>query len=203
MPVTDETAVLHSFVLRVQLICKELQLLQQTLGQYEQADRPGLRPTSRPGDLRSLPGAGPVLAPRLLASMGSQRERFEAGGQLQRYSGVAPVTKQSGGILLRSSALLLSEVPQAELPRVRQGKHPVEPLGRGLLPAAAPQRFFPPHGRAGAGLQMAAHHLALLAEPHEPTRRKSTKRPYANSGSPLVALLRPHRIGQNLPSKTL
>jgi transposase len=44
----------------------------------------------------SLPGAGPVLAPRLLASMGSERERFDSAKNLQRYTGIAPVTKQSG-----------------------------------------------------------------------------------------------------------
>lgn len=42
----------------------------------------------------SLPGAGPVLAPRLLATMGSQRERFESAAKLQNYTGIAPVTKQ-------------------------------------------------------------------------------------------------------------
>jgi transposase len=45
----------------------------------------------------SFPGAGPVLAPRLLASLGSERERFARSGNLQSFSGIAPVTKQSGG----------------------------------------------------------------------------------------------------------
>ncbi len=45
----------------------------------------------------SLPGAGPVLGPRLLASLGSQRERFGAAADLQQYTGIAPVTKRSGG----------------------------------------------------------------------------------------------------------
>jgi hypothetical protein len=44
----------------------------------------------------SLPGAGPVLAPRLLASLGSHRERFASARELQQYRGVAPVTKKSG-----------------------------------------------------------------------------------------------------------
>lgn len=38
-----------------------------------------------------------MLGPRLLGSLGSQRERFEQAANLQRYTGVAPVTKQSGG----------------------------------------------------------------------------------------------------------
>ena len=44
----------------------------------------------------SLPGAGPVLARRLLAALGADRERFDSATNLQRYSGVAPVAKQSG-----------------------------------------------------------------------------------------------------------
>jgi transposase len=46
----------------------------------------------------SLPGAGPKLAPRLLAEIGDQRARFETAGGLQAYAGTAPVTFQSGQI---------------------------------------------------------------------------------------------------------
>ena len=38
-----------------------------------------------------------MLAPRLLASLGSQRERFGTAADLQHYTGIAPVTKRSGG----------------------------------------------------------------------------------------------------------
>lgn len=44
----------------------------------------------------SLPGAGAVLAPRLLAAFGSQRERYASAEELQTYSGIAPVMKRSG-----------------------------------------------------------------------------------------------------------
>src|SRR6202166_2055928 len=44
----------------------------------------------------SLPGAGAVLAPRLLAALGSQRERYANAAEVQAYSGIAPVTEQSG-----------------------------------------------------------------------------------------------------------
>jgi hypothetical protein len=46
--------------------------------------------------LRETYSAGPTLAPRLLAVMGADRERFESADNLQHYTGVAPVTKQSG-----------------------------------------------------------------------------------------------------------
>jgi transposase len=44
----------------------------------------------------SLPGAGPVLAPRLLAALGTQRDRYRSAGELQTFSGIAPVIERSG-----------------------------------------------------------------------------------------------------------
>ena len=44
----------------------------------------------------SLPGAGPTFAPRLLAAIGSDRERYESVEAMQQYLGIAPVTERSG-----------------------------------------------------------------------------------------------------------
>jgi transposase len=44
----------------------------------------------------SLPGAGAVLAPRLLAAFGSQRDRYSCADEVQTYSGIAAVTERSG-----------------------------------------------------------------------------------------------------------
>jgi transposase len=44
----------------------------------------------------ALPGAGPSLAPRLLVAFGEQRERYKTAADLQKYSGIAPVTERSG-----------------------------------------------------------------------------------------------------------
>jgi transposase len=46
----------------------------------------------------SLPGAGPKLAPRLLAEIGAERIRFESAEGLQAYAGTAPLTIKSGQI---------------------------------------------------------------------------------------------------------
>jgi transposase len=97
VPVTDETAVLESFALRVQLLCRQLQLVQQTVQSFEKQIARAYAEHPDHTIFASLPGAGPVLGPRLLASMGSHRERFETATALQHYTGVAPVTKQSGG----------------------------------------------------------------------------------------------------------
>jgi transposase len=44
----------------------------------------------------SLPGAGPVLAPRLLAAFGADRDRFSSAQEVQQFSGIAPVLERSG-----------------------------------------------------------------------------------------------------------
>ncbi len=45
---------------------------------------------------RSFPGAGPALAPRLLAAFGTQRDRFKDANQVAQFYGIAPVKIQSG-----------------------------------------------------------------------------------------------------------
>ena len=97
VPVTYAKAIIDSFVLRVHFICRQLQLLHQTLHRFEEQIAQTFKEHEDHPIFASLPGAGPVLAPRLLASMGSQRERYDKAANLQHYTGVAPVTKQSGG----------------------------------------------------------------------------------------------------------
>jgi transposase len=45
---------------------------------------------------RAFPGAGPLTAPRLLARIGDQRERFPSAKVLQAVAGTVPVTRRSG-----------------------------------------------------------------------------------------------------------
>ena len=44
----------------------------------------------------SLPGAGPVFAPRLLVAFGENRARYKSAEEMQRYAGIAPVLERSG-----------------------------------------------------------------------------------------------------------
>ena len=97
VPVSDQSAVIESFVLRVQLVCRQLQLVQRSIVEFDRQIAAAYAAHSDRAIFASLPGAGPVFQPRLLASLGSQRERFDSAASLQCYTGVAPVTKRSGG----------------------------------------------------------------------------------------------------------
>ena len=46
--------------------------------------------------LASLPGAGPVMVPRLIAALGTQRQRFACASDLAAATGIAPVQQVSG-----------------------------------------------------------------------------------------------------------
>jgi transposase len=98
VPLTDEAALLDTFALRVQLLCRELQLVTPTVADYDQRIATAFAQHPDHELFAHLPGAGRVLAPRLLTAFGTNRERFETHHHLQCYCGIAPVTKQSGGM---------------------------------------------------------------------------------------------------------
>lgn len=97
IPLTDDLHLYEPLMHRVKLICQQLQILTKSLKSMDQqiADCFKNHPDHR--IFRSLLGAGPVLAPRLLATLGAERNRFNKASDLQSFTGIAPVTKQSGG----------------------------------------------------------------------------------------------------------
>jgi transposase len=97
VPLTQQTALIQSFALRVQLTCKQLRLVVASIKHYDQQIAQVFAAHQDHALFNSLPGAGPVLAPRLLATLGSQRDRFAHHNNLQCSSAIAPVTKRSGG----------------------------------------------------------------------------------------------------------
>ncbi len=44
----------------------------------------------------SLPAAGPVFAPRLLAAFGSNRDRYSSAASVQKYGGIASSQSAAG-----------------------------------------------------------------------------------------------------------
>jgi transposase len=75
---------------------KQLRTLQTQLDEYRKCIEELFAKHPDHDLFGSLPGAGPKLAPRLLAELGTIREVFEDPEALQCYAGVAPVTQQSG-----------------------------------------------------------------------------------------------------------
>ena len=93
---TADPALLGPHSLAIQTLAGQLATLRPFLDQYDQqiAELFAAHPDAPIFD--SLPGAGAVLAPRLLTTLGTDRTRFPAPLALSCYTGVAPITEQSG-----------------------------------------------------------------------------------------------------------
>jgi transposase len=93
---THDVAVITAHQLQAQALAEQLRATLKAIACFDvQIAR--VAPTHPDYALFSaLPGAGPALAPRLLTAFGEQRERFAAAAELQKYSGIAPVTERSG-----------------------------------------------------------------------------------------------------------
>jgi transposase len=95
-PLTEDPAIIEPNALYVQSLVKQMESLNQAIEQFEERIRQAYAKHPDAELYRSLPGAGEALGPRLLTAMGDDRERYETAANLQSYSGIAPVTKQSG-----------------------------------------------------------------------------------------------------------
>ncbi len=96
MPLTRDEAIITPYRLQALVQIDHLEVVFASLARYD-AEIAALAPQHPDYALFSgLPGAGPQLAPRLLVAFGEQRERFANAAELQKYSGVAPVTERSG-----------------------------------------------------------------------------------------------------------
>jgi len=93
---TEDVAVITAYQLQALVLVDQLRVTLQAIARFD-AQIATIAPTLPDYALfRALPGAGPSLAPRLLVAFGEQRERFAGADELQKYSGVAPVTERSG-----------------------------------------------------------------------------------------------------------
>jgi transposase len=95
-PLITDAALLDAGELLAKSLVPQLQALNRSIAEYDRQLAQAMHDHPDAALFQSLPGAGPALAPRLLAAFGSDRSRHASAGELQRYSGIAPVTKQSG-----------------------------------------------------------------------------------------------------------
>lgn len=95
-PLTTDPAAVLSGTMMVRALIELIRPLLATLDRFDQQIAALFRKHPDRLLFESFPGAGAVLAPRLLAAFGTDRDRFESAQQIQQLSGIAPVTEQSG-----------------------------------------------------------------------------------------------------------
>jgi transposase len=95
-PLTADPAIIQSSSRLSQTYSEMIQTLNPIIEQYASCIAKVFAAHPEAYLFNPLPGAGPTMAPRLLAFFGTDRSRYEAAYNVQSFSGVAPVTKSSG-----------------------------------------------------------------------------------------------------------
>jgi len=96
IPAVHDTALVQAGIASVTSLVSLLKTLNSAIANVDQqiAEQTAKHPEA--ALFTNLPGAGAVLVPRLIAAFGTQRDRYESAAELAAYSGIAPVTRQSG-----------------------------------------------------------------------------------------------------------
>jgi transposase len=95
VPAVRDVALLDSYILEVTALVALLKQLQTSIKKFDKAIAAISRQHPFWEIAESLPGAGPVMAPRLLAAMGNGK-RYRNAHEMQCATGIAPVTVASG-----------------------------------------------------------------------------------------------------------
>ena len=95
-PAITDPAIVEPSVLLVQIELQVIAALREGIARLDAEIQTVF--TAHPDSFifSSFPGAGPALAPRLLAAFGTDRTRYTSASELQCQSGIAPVTEASG-----------------------------------------------------------------------------------------------------------
>ena len=93
---TTDPGVIEPNALLTQALVSQLRVILEAIERFDTEIETRCQSLTDYSVFESLPGAGPVFASRLLAAFGEQRSRYRCPEELQKYSGIAPVTERSG-----------------------------------------------------------------------------------------------------------
>lgn len=93
---TTDQALIAPRAKYVQALVQQVRDLQRAIAEFDEELRAATAVHPDQPLFGSLPGAGEALTPRLIAAMGSDRQRYQSALQVQCYSGIAPITRRSG-----------------------------------------------------------------------------------------------------------
>jgi transposase len=102
-PLTSDQVILETYSIRVEHLAKQLLAHAKTISKYDELIENILKSHADYAIVKSLPGTAVHMQSRMIAALGTDRSRFETAGSLQSFSGIAPVTSQSGNTNLVNS----------------------------------------------------------------------------------------------------
>ena len=101
-PLSRDEVLLRTSARRVQAICGQQLLLNQTIRAYEREIKQLLQQHQDYRTIQALP-CGATSQARLIAALGDHRERYGSAEELAAATGIAPLTTQSGKMRYVSS----------------------------------------------------------------------------------------------------
>lgn len=96
IPAIHDQAILEASVCIVRRLVQQLAVLREAIAEQDKRIRQLSQAHPDYPIFASFPSAGPVMIPRLMAALGSRRDRYETASQIQCYAGIAPVMEASG-----------------------------------------------------------------------------------------------------------
>jgi transposase len=96
MPLTEDEAIIKPQALLAGVLVAQLRVLLEAIEAFDLAIAEATSHIQDYALFERLPGAGAVMAPRLLVAFGEDRNRYQGADELQKYAGIAPVTESSG-----------------------------------------------------------------------------------------------------------
>jgi len=95
-PLTEDRALVEASALMAQTLVTQLRAVIAAVARLDQEVEKLFGQHPDQSIFNSLPGAGEALAPRLAAAFGSDGERYASPQEIEKFSGIAPVTVCSG-----------------------------------------------------------------------------------------------------------
>ena len=99
-PLTEDRAILETSSLVAQSLARQIIAIVESTAVFDAKIKALYAKHEDRKIFDSLPATGEHLAPRLLAMMGTDRDRFSSAKELQQVTGVAPVLKRSGSLCI-------------------------------------------------------------------------------------------------------
>ncbi len=96
VPLTTDEAIIVPNELLIKAMIGQLQMVLSAIREFEDEITLRARAHADFAIFDSFPAAGKAMAPRLLVAFGDQRERYTCADEIEKYSGIAPVTRRSG-----------------------------------------------------------------------------------------------------------
>jgi len=93
---SEDRGLIEPATVVVQVLVRQIPVLQHAIEELDQKIATEMAKHPDAPLFTALPGAGKAMAPRLLTAFGSDRGRYASAEEIASFSGIAPVTKQSG-----------------------------------------------------------------------------------------------------------